>query len=76
MAPAQVWVKRTSSSCGKGLDEQPGQLHEGRSTLLAGRSHPVGEVVDGVVTTEQDPVVGAEPVVEELVPAPTDPLSA
>ncbi len=67
MAPPQTWENLTSSSCGnvwKKCDRQLGPRL--RPALQVGR-HLRTPVVDGVVAAPQDPVVGREPVVVELV---------
>ena len=57
------------------LEEVLGQQLEGLLPLVEARADAAPEVVDRVVAAEQNPVVGSQSVVVELVGAVADPLS-
>ena len=59
----------------EGLEELPGEQLEGRRPVVELAFEPAAEVVDGVVAAPQDPVVGRQPVVVELVAAVVDALA-
>src|SRR5207237_4598747 len=58
----------------KRAEEVPGERGEGSRALIVGPADVAAEVVDGVVAAPQDPVVGGQPVVMELVTRVADAL--
>ena len=59
----------------EGDEEVRGEPAEGLRAVLMAGIHPAAEVIDGVVSTPQDPVVRGQPVIVELVGAVPDSLA-
>ena len=75
IAPPQRWVKRVPSSCGNVWKKCWASVANVGVVLVVARADRAAVAVDRVPAAVQDPVVGGQPVVVELVAAVADALA-